>query len=57
MEVPGSQSWVEVYQVLHATSTRSIKVDQKNQILKKKGKNIDYAAHESYQDKVEKLFH
>ena len=57
MEVPGSQSRVEVYQVLHATSTRSIKVDQKNQILKKKGKNTDDAAHESYQDKVEKLFH
>lgn len=56
MEVPSPQSRVEVYQILHATSTRSIKVDQENQILKKKGKNTDNVAHESYQDKVEKLF-
>jgi len=57
MEVPSAQSWGEVYQVLHATSARSVKVDQKNQILKKKSKNTDDASYESYQDKVEKLLH
>jgi len=57
MEVSDFEPLREVHKILHEETSRSVKIDQKDQIWEAKDKDTYEVTHESHQNQTKELFY